>query len=97
MTSGETARASYQLTVSTTALRLVASNYAGPLPNRAIFTVEGASVRLRYDGVDPTADEGHKLDSGQTATLEGTQNIAAAKLIRDGSSDAPVFVTLEAP
>lgn len=62
--------------------------------NRAVVTVETASVRYRYDGSDPTAAEGHLLNAGDVLIVVGYDALSATKFIRTSSS-ATLKVTYE--
>jgi len=88
------------LTVSSTA---VGQADASPsMPDRAkgaIITVEDAAVRYRIDGTDPTATEGHLLNSGDIATFDSwttglswRQALKAIRFIRT-STDAKLKIS----
>ena len=42
----------------------------------------------------PTATTGHPIAQGESARIDGSRNIADCQMIRTGSSDATVTVTL---
>lgn len=64
--------------------------------NYAFVTVEDQPIRFRLDGADPTDVEGHRLAAGDTLTIEGGQQVASFKAIRDSaaSADATIRVNL---
>lgn len=50
------------------------------------FQVGEQTVRLRYDGTDPTSAAGLQLMAGVTLyTLDGTKNVQQARFILDGT------------
>ena len=73
-TDSTTAFAGEQLTVSSTAIGGTRTTYApvvagtlkpdGPAARKCIVTVETNSVRVRWDGTDPTGAIGHLLLPG---------------------------------
>lgn len=76
-----------KITVSSTAVGL------GTLPAdtaRAVIACEGADVRFRADGEDPTTTDGMPLLAGQEVELDS--GIAEFLAIRSGSSDATFHV-----
>jgi len=58
------------------------------------FDVQGADVRVRWDGTDPTATVGHYLQAGSSYTWQASM-YNAAKFIRDTSAtqDATIFAS----
>lgn len=93
---GSDAYAYESLTVSTNVMRLTATKVTpvGELSARVVvITIEGADVRYRYDGTDPTADEGHLALSGSTFIVAGINNIRRLRLIRDAGTDATLRIT----
>jgi hypothetical protein len=60
--------------------------------NSADISVETNNIRIRYDGSDPTAATGHQITAGTLFTLEGADNIANLKMIRE-TADATVRIT----
>jgi hypothetical protein len=50
------------ISVGGAAVGLTAAKVAGH--RSVLITVEGATVRFRLDGVDPTTSEGHLLNAG---------------------------------
>jgi hypothetical protein len=87
------------ITVSTTAIGPTAAklkiNQTGGMFKRAVkvfLTTETNSIRLRWDGTDPTASVGHLLTAGSSITVEGEQNVANLKMIRS-VADGTVMLT----
>lgn len=87
------------ITVSTVAIGPTTANIAsGPQEVSAAYgTVEGADIRLRFDGINPTSTEGHPVLAGGSFIVEGAGNVRALRMIRDSAAtaDATVFVTYE--
>lgn len=63
--------------------------------SRLWLVVNNGIVRLFYGGSTPTTSEGHVILPGQDLLLSGSGVVANFKIIRDGSNDAEVAVTLE--
>ncbi len=87
-------------TISTVALGItstkLSTNLAGGVRKRAVkafVTVETNTIRVRWDGTDPTASVGHALTAGSSITIIGEDNVAKFKMIR-ASVDATVMITL---
>lgn len=87
-------------TISTTALGITAAKLLiyqtggfNKRPVKAFLTVETNSIRVRWDGTDPTASVGHLLTAGSSITLIGEGNVSKLKMIRS-SADATVMITL---
>jgi hypothetical protein len=85
--SGEAAEA---LTVSNTAVGLATT--IDEKTTHVFWTVDGADVRVRFDGTDPDANTGHLLRDGSSGTWHKT-TAKAAKLIRTASTDALFFAS----
>lgn len=62
---------------------------------RAVFTVETAQIRYRYDGTAATASVGHIAEAGEAFVIEGTGNIDNLSMIRTGATSATVHATYE--
>lgn len=69
----------------------------GTLPVRAYVSVDTAAIRYRYTGGNPIggAGGGHLINAGEEFTVEGPQNVKNYRMIRDTSTSANVFYTLE--
>lgn len=73
------------LAVSTTAVGFTAATYDDA--RTAICTVEGAVVRFRSDGTDPTATVGFILKPGDVLELESPDELRKTKFIsKDGAT-----------
>lgn len=72
------------LTVAGTAVGFTAGTYAGAYA--AFARVEGAQVRYRTDGTDPTASVGMLADPGDGIPITGSKDLQAIKFIRTGGS-----------
>jgi len=85
------------ITVSSSAVGFTSSVYktSSHTAQVAFITCEDAQIRYRYDGTNPTASEGHILNSGDTLLIEGLTNIENFRAIRTGASDAKIRVTYE--
>jgi len=77
-----------QVTVSTTPIILPVVDLADDV----VVQVQGATVRLRLDGVDPTATTGHLLSDGDVIRLSGVPTIRQARFVRAGATDATLAV-----
>ena len=49
--------------------------------NKAMISVEGADIRIRTDGVNPTTTIGVKIPSGSVITLSSYNEIKGARFI----------------
>ena len=86
------------ITVAGTAIGFTAGTFkpaSQPPATRAFLTLETAQVRYRYDGTDPTATEGHILDTTQTLAIEGAQSLLLFRAIRTGGTSGVLKVTYE--
>lgn len=91
-----------QLSVSSSVVTLTASVYRTQIGSgenkdrqtarRALITVAGNSVRVRFDGTDPDASTGHLFVAGDTLELTEQVQIQNFKVIR-ASADATIAVT----
>lgn len=82
-------RAHKNLTISTTALGI------GELhadTRYILLTVNTETVRVTFDGNDPTATDGHLLSAGDERKYS-REAALALKMIRGGGTDANVAVT----
>lgn len=79
------------LTISSAASGLTAAtvDYA----SSATITVEGAAVRLRMDGSDPTATEGHEAEPGDVILLESSDELQRARFIRRDGANATLRIS----
>jgi len=87
-----------KITVGATVASLSSTEYqpSGEVAaHRAVITCEDATCRYRYDGVDPTATEGHQLTPGNVIELEGINNIRRFRAIRDTATDSVLRITYE--
>jgi len=60
---------------------------------RAELSVEIGQIRVRVDGTDPTASEGHLVDIGDTIVLTGTKQITQFRGYRTGGVSGVLKVT----
>lgn len=83
------------LTISNTAVGLSAETLriGGQTVRWCSGVVETASVRLRYDGTDPTSANGILVATGQTLTIRGYENLSRAKFIRVGDTNATLRIS----
>ena len=77
------------LTVSTVAVGLSPTDGA----TQAEITVDGADVRVRSDGTDPTATVGHLILDGAVISLSSEKDITAFRAIRDASTDVTLSIS----
>ncbi|MGH9257354.1 MAG: hypothetical protein ACRD3C_22570 [Vicinamibacterales bacterium] len=90
------ARSYEAITVSTTAVGISAGVLQQSTSGQATvcaLSVEGAEIRYRFDGVAPTATEGHRIPASTTLPLSGFANLSSLRMIRESGSDATVRVT----
>lgn len=59
----------------------------------AFITCEGSDIRYRFDGGDPTNEEGHYLSDGESLILDSHHNIVQFRAIREGDRDAVLRIT----
>ena len=66
-------------------------------PRRLFLTVETAAIRFRYDGheADGAIGGGHLASDGDSVAIDGAINIKAFRMIRDTSTNADVYYTIE--
>jgi hypothetical protein len=76
------------VTVSTTPVSLPVSDLA----DDAVVQVQGASVSMRLDGLDPTPTVGHELVPGDVVRLAGLPTLRIARFVRRGAADATLAV-----
>ena len=88
------------VTVSTTAIGCTSTkidiSQTGGFHKRAVkilCTVEDASIRIRYDGTDPTASVGHLFSASDFFIIQGEQNISRLRMIRSGGTNGVVRIT----
>lgn len=79
------------VTVTTSAIGLTSGTYANAI--RAEMTLERDDIRVRTDGTNPSATEGHVIEAGSVITLEGTAEIAAFRAYRADVTDAILKAT----
>lgn len=65
----------------------------GIAPAAALITVETAQIRVRADGGDPTASEGHIVEPGEEIELTSRSDCLRFRAIRTGSVSAVIKVT----
>lgn len=80
---------SQALTVSTTVLALTVPGFA----KGALVECQAEPVRWRVDGDSPTATVGHRLIAGERIQLGGIATIRGFRVLREGATDASLFVT----
>ncbi len=87
----------YAKAVSSVALTLVDLGFTAAqvaAADRAMISIETASLRYTFDGTAPTSANGHLAPSATMFVLDGHELISRIKLIRATVSDASVHVTL---
>ena len=80
------------LTVDATAGGVQFGTAFNSLTRYIVLDVQGADVRVTYDDSAPTTSNGHILFAGRSYTWS-KQAAAAAKFIRDGSTDATIHAS----
>jgi hypothetical protein len=81
------------LSVGAAAVGFTAATMAGTAatgkPACAAFcTVEGAPIRMRADGTNPTATVGTPFDVGDTFVVWGSRDLQSVRFIRQGGVSA---------
>lgn len=61
--------------------------------NKAIITVDDATMRYRDDGANPTADIGIKVYRGGTIILNSRESIVKFKAIKVGANNSELNVS----
>jgi len=79
------------ITVSNSAIGFTAS-YLALGATVAFISIETGNIRIREDGTNPTASEGHLLSTGEVQMIEGTVALQQLRMIRE-TIDATVKVT----
>ena len=72
------------LAVAGTAVGFTAATFATAYA--AVIRVEGAQVRYRTDGTDPSATVGMVADPGDVLNINSSRDLQAIKFIRTGGS-----------
>ena len=74
------------LAVAGTALGFTAATFTNAI--MAVAKVEGAQIRYRTDGTDPTATVGVIADPGDMITVWGSSDLNSIRFIRTGGVSA---------
>ena len=90
-TIGITPFAFESVTVGAAAIGLTAGTYLGAV--EAMITLETAQIRIRTDGTNPSAIEGHLVEIDDIITLIGTKQISQFKGFRTGGISGVLKVT----
>lgn len=86
--------ARYSVTTATTlSAAPTAGNAIHRLARHAIIAVEVGSIRVRYDGTNPTATEGELIGTGEKIRLENQRAMLLALKMISTSGTATVTVT----
>lgn len=78
-------------TITDTSAGLTSGTYG--TATMAEITLESGQIRIRKDGTDPTAGEGHLIEIGDIIILENAADIANFKAIRTGAVSGVLKVT----
>ncbi len=78
-----------QLTITSPAIALASIPEKA---NKAVMTVEDATLRYRDDGTNPTSTVGLKVFVGGTIVLHGRDSIQKFRVIKQGSSNSEINV-----
>ena len=82
------------LTVSSTSVGFTSATYGNA--DYAHVYVDIADVRMRLDGGTASTSNGIPLAVGDEVVLEGADEVARARFIRDGSTDATLVTNFGA-
>lgn len=77
-------------TLTTTKYYTAASNAI--LADYALCFLEGAQIRVRYDGTNPTSAVGTPIEVGQSFSLEGFDQLSKFRAIRTGGTSGTLHV-----
>ena len=80
------------ITIATTAIGVTVADFAGNRTTHYMVTIDGADVRMRFDGTDPTASVGHFWPD-KTMRIMSKEMLVAAKFIRDSDTSALMHVS----
>lgn len=87
------------VTVSGTAVTMLSAGFFTQaqldLAEILILTPATGSIRLRYDGIAPTASVGHHVAVDQNYTITGRVNISNLQVIKDTGTNSDLTVTIE--
>ena len=79
------------VTVADSAIGLTSGTYGSN--TKAFMTLETAQIRIRIDGTNPAAGEGHLIEVGDIIKLNSAADIATFKAIRTGGTSGVLKVT----
>lgn len=80
------------VTISTSAIGITAALVVGNRTSHFMVTIDGADVRMRFDGTDPTATVGAFWPNKEMRIMK-KETLLAAKFIRDAAVDANMHVS----
>lgn len=81
--------ADQHLAVSSSAVQATA--ITNPQPSHVLVQAQGADVRVTFDGGTPSASNGMQMPA-LTAFVWHYTTLSAAKFIKEGSTDAVVYI-----
>lgn len=79
------------ITVAASAIGLTSATFDDS--TKAEMTLETAQIRVRKDGTNPAAGEGHLVEVGDTIILNSAADLATFKGIRTGTVSGVLKVT----
>ena len=83
----------YESQVISDSAEYINGDQVGDACHIAFITCEEADIRYRFDGTDPTTDEGHILQEEKGITLTSSQQITWFSAIREADEDATLRIT----
>ena len=95
MIHGESGGLFEKVVVSTTPVGFTTTQVDGRSATRAVCTLDGGDVRIRYDGPGPTATTGLYLIDKDVFIIEGIDNVRRFKAIRAGAVNVNLNGILE--
>jgi len=94
--AGQRAATFEDLTVSTTSVGITATTIRpsgqGSQNNFCTLYVDGANLRYRFDGTAPTTSVGVVASSGETISIDNTEQAVAIRFIRDDATDVSLQI-----
>lgn len=87
-------------TISNSAVPITAAGWSWTagyvaLAEQCVITAHTNPICITWDGTTPTSTTGLYVGAFSSVTLKGNVNVCALQMIRAGSGDATVSITLE--
>lgn len=79
------------ISIGSSAIGLTAGTYGNAI--EGFLTLEDAQIRIRWDGTNPTAGEGHVMDVGDVLRLRSNEDLGNFRAIQSGSGSGVLKAT----